>query len=435
MTPGARAEKGDLLVREGRIARLGVLEASETGGVPCLDASGCAVLPGLVQTHLHLCQTLFRGLAEGLDLLSWLATRVLPLEAAHDEASMRASAELAALELLLGGTTAVLTMESVRHAELVVDVLEASGLHGATGRCLVDREEGAPAGFARSKEAELEETVALGRRIQARHGGRIGFAFNPRFALSCSEGLLREGTLAARELGARLHTHCAESPHEIARVREETGLSNVAYLHEVGLTGPDVTLAHCVHLSPEDLRTLAGTGTHVAHCPSSNLKLGSGIAPVSELLHGGIGVSLGADGAACNNELDAFQEMRLMGLLAGVRSGPGSVSPRQVLEAATVKGAAALGRRDVGTLEPGLRANLTVVDLTGPHVQPLGEEEDPERIETALVYSARGGDVRATVIDGRILVRDRVVAHLDRERILARAREERRRLLSRAGIS
>jgi cytosine/adenosine deaminase-related metal-dependent hydrolase len=239
---------------------------------------------------------------------------------------------------------------------------------------------------------------------------------------------LRE--LAARvQAGARLHTHASEQAAEIAVVRRERGMDNISYFHKLGLCGPRSTLAHCVHATTEERMILARSGTHVAHCPSSNLKLGSGIAPVPEMLAEGISVALGADGAPCNNDLDAFVELGLAALLHKPRVGPAGMTALQALELATLGGARALGlEKEIGSLEPGKRADLIVVDVRAPHTTP---RFDPV---STLVYSARSSDVRHVIVDGRVLVRDGGLTEatgLDRDEVVAVAQHEAARVRSR----
>ncbi len=428
MAPGGFEGLGDILVREGRIHEIGP-DLSRPPGVPLLDASGAAVLPGLVQAHVHLCQTLFRGLAEEMELLPWLLTRILPLEAAHDERSIAASARLALTELLLSGTTAVQTMETVRHTEVVLEILEETGMTAVTGGCLIDQGEGVPPSMLLPAERALEAQLALAREWNGRRGGRVEAALCPRFALSCSEGLLRECAAASREKGLRLHTHAAENKGEIRRVRETTGLSDIAYLDRAGILGPQTSLAHCVHVSPEDRVRLQERGVHVVTCPSANLKLASGIAPAAEYLSRGIRLALGADGAPCNNRLDPWRETRLLSLLQKVLAGPAALSPREALETATLGGARALGReKEIGSLEAGKRADLVVVDLESPWLGPGGSPE------TRLVYAAGPADLRHLVLGGKVAVRDGEFLLWDPAEAAARAREELEKLLSRAKL-
>jgi cytosine/adenosine deaminase-related metal-dependent hydrolase len=425
-----RAAPGSVFVEGGRIVAVGDRRPAgfpDDAGV--IDASGCYVLPGLVQAHVHVCQTLCRGAGDDLPLLAWLRQRVWPYEAALDERAMRACARLAAAELLCGGTTAILDMGTVHETDALVEEIGRAGLRAVVGKAMMDAGDGVPARLRESTRASLDESDALRGRWSGAFDGRIGWAYAPRFVLSCSDGLLAE--VAARvKAGARLHTHASEQVEEIRLVRAEKGRDNVEFLDAVGLSGPRSTLAHCVHVTAEERRLLARTGTHVAHCPSSNLKLASGVALVPEMLAEGVSIALGADGAPCNNNLDGFLEMRLAALLHKPRAGASAMDAWTVLELATVGGARALGLEgEVGQLAPGLRADLIVVDPRALHVAP---SPDPA---AALVYAARAGDVRDVVVDGRVLVRGGRLTEasgLDVEEVVARAVEEGRRVAGRA---
>jgi cytosine/adenosine deaminase-related metal-dependent hydrolase len=227
----------------------------------------------------------------------------------------------------------------------------------------------------------------------------------------------------------RLHTHASEQREEVELVRRERGADNIAYLAGLGLSGPRATLAHCVHATDEERRHMAAHGTHVAHCPSSNLKLGSGIAPVPEMLAQGVSVALGADGAPCNNNLDAFLELRLAALIHKPRAGTTAMPAWTALELATVAGARALGLEDdVGTLAAGKKADVIIVDPRAPHIAP---SRDPASV---LVYAARSSDVRDVLVDGRVLVRHKTLtatSGLDREEVVRRGVEEARRVEAR----
>ena len=263
-------------------------------------------MPGLIQTHVHLCQTLFRGLADDLVLMDWLRTRVWPLEAAHTPASLRASARLAACELLLGGTTAVLTMETVHDTDVVCEEIAQSGLRATIGKCLMDADPDVPARLREPTQTAIDEALALKAAWDGKADGRLRIAFAPRFAVSCSRELLEAvGALSARD-GMLVHTHASESRGEVDLVRARTGMDNLPYLATTGLVSPRLCAAHCVWVDDEAQALIAGHDVKVMHCPGSNLKLGSGLAPVVELRRSGVTVSLGADGAACNNRLDMF---------------------------------------------------------------------------------------------------------------------------------
>ncbi len=415
----------DLSVKDGRIAAVG-RRLKTDGARRVLDASGRVVLPGLIHGHLHACQTLFRNRAEGLDLLAWLRERIWPMEAAHDERSMRASADLSFAELIKGGSTAALDMGTVRHTDVIFEAARDCGFRLTGGKAMMDLGERLPPGLRETTADSLAESLRL---IKTWHGAaddRLRYALAPRFVLSCTEELLRAVAEQARKLSVRIHTHASENASECEAVRQRTGKDNVEYLHSLGLTGEDVVLAHCVWLRPGEHRILSDTRSHVCHCPSANLKLASGIARVPELLDQGVNVCLGADGAACNNNLDIFAEMRLAALIHKPRAGAAAMPPWRVLEMATLGGARALGLEDeLGSIEPGKRADLAVVDLSGAHVAPEGD------LAARLIHSARSSDVVHLIIDGKMVMRDRELLTLDESAVVAAAREQGRRLAQR----
>src|SRR5436190_13744414 len=358
--------RGDLLIRDGRIAEIG--GSINSNGDETIDARGSAVLPGFVQTHIHLCQTLFRGAADDLSLIDWLKKRVWPMEAAHTPESIRASAQLGVAELIKGGTTCALTMETVRLTEAVLRVVDETGCRATVGKCMMDKGDEVPAELREQTNSSLDESVALIRKWHGHADGRIRCCFAPRFAISCTRELLMRVSQLAKEHGVIIHTHASENRQECEIVERETGERNIDYLSSLGIVGPHVVLAHCIHLDNAEMETLAGTRTNVAHCPSSNLKLGSGIARVTEMLARGIPVSLGADGAPCNNRLDIFTEMRTAALLQKALHGPEVLPAARALRMATIDGARALGLdKEIGSIETGKRADLIIVDLTRMH--------------------------------------------------------------------
>src|SRR6266480_1123178 len=402
MDNSRRIVDADVLVQDGRIKSVGKLDGGKVGKKPALlDCTGLIILPGLVQAHIHLCQTLFRGLADDLSLEAWLAQRIWPLEAAHTEASVHASAMLGAAELLLGGTTTILDMETVRHTGAAFEALESIGIRATAGKCLMDAVS-SPASLREPTDRALQESADLCARWHGAAGGRLRYCFAPRFAPSCTGALLRATSDLAGKAGAVVHTHAAETPLQLELVKRATGHDEIAYLDSVGISGPRSALAHCVWVDKDGIARLARQATNVVHCPSSNLKLGSGVAPIPEMLAAGCRVGIGADGAPCNNRLDAFEEMRLAALIQKPRLGPDALPAAQVLELATLGGARALGLdAEIGSIEPGKLADLVVLDLTGPHVVP----EDADLV-SRLVYGARASDVRHVIVDGRVVVRD-----------------------------
>jgi cytosine/adenosine deaminase-related metal-dependent hydrolase len=386
-------------------------------------------MPGLVQTHVHLVQTIFRGVAEDLALLDWLRARVWPLEAAHDERSIRASVRLGLLELLLTGTTTILDMGTTHHEDVVAQEIAASGIRARFGKAMMDAGDGVPAGLLEPTRESLAESERLAKAWRGQGDGRLGYAFAPRFALSCTRELLESiGPLAALT-DALIHTHSNENADERVLVERATGRAPIAYLAEVGLATDRAVIAHGVHLDATETRLLAERRSAIAHCPSSNLKLGSGIADVVALRSAGVTVGIGADGAACNNRLDGFEEARLAALLPRARRGAAAMPASTALGLATREGARALHLDgEIGVLEVGKRADLVVLEaerLGGPGGDAA----------TRILFGGGSRAVRDVVVDGRVLVRDRRPLTIDEDETRARAGEALPALLSRAGLS
>lgn len=399
---------GAVWAEEGTIRALGsearaAAAAAEARGeaVERVDATGLWLFPGFVQTHVHLCQTLLRNGPDDLPLLPWLKTHVWPGEAAHDDGTLFLSARLGLAELAAGGTTAVLDMGTVRHTDAVFRAAAASGLRVTSGNALMDD----PSTNPPELFADTDEALAEGESLLARwHGaanGRLRFAWCPRFAVSCTDRILVEAASRARAAGVLVHTHASENRDEVELVRRRSGRANIEHLRDVGISGRATVLAHVIHASEEERRLLASDGTAVAHCPSSNLKLASGICPVPDYLARGIRVTLGADGAPCNDRLDAFSEMRHAALLQKVAAGPAALTAWQVARMATAEGAAALGLGDVcGTIQPGKRADLVLLDPTAGFALPTSWRDDPYG---PLVFAFDRGNVVETRVDGEVV--------------------------------
>jgi cytosine/adenosine deaminase-related metal-dependent hydrolase len=426
-----RVLHGDLLVVDGRIAALGddvpaALRALAGGRAPeSFDAHGALVLPGFVHAHLHLCQTLFRGLAEQSDLLTWLREAIWPLEAAHTDASIAASVRLGAAELIAGGVTCVNDMGTVHHADVLCETLAATGLRGFAGPALMDQGERVPARLLEGADTTLERALALARRQGT---GRVRVSLAPRFILSCSERLWRDVTAASREQGLLVHTHLAESPTEGGEVKGAVGSHAAPYFAAHGVLSPRFVGAHGVWLDEDELRLMKTAEAALVHCPGSNLKLGSGIADVRAWRQAGVRCGLGSDGAACNNRLDTFAEMGLAAGLARAKHRDDPLPARDVVALATCDGAEALGLgAEIGSLETGKRADVAVVDISRAHHAPFADR-DPY---TTLVHAARADDVRLTMVDGRVLYANGRHATLDPERVVADATRESQALLMR----
>jgi len=421
----------DLVVEDGRIAALGKSLAAPPGA-RILDVSDQLILPGLVQGHIHLGQTLFRGLAEGRALLPWLRERIWPLEAAHDDETAYSSGRLGAAECLLGGTTAIQEIGLGRGIEGLLAAIAESGLRATAGKCLMDSGEGLPERLREPATAGLAHAVALGERFTRQGGGRLRAVLNPRFALSCSDGLWREVVQVAAERGWPVHTHALEQRAEGRAVRrEKQGRDEIDYFSDLGLLDRDLRIAHGVWLRPRHLPRLAGRRFSVVHCPSANLKLGSGLAPVVRLRRAGIPVGIGADGAACNNRLDGWAELRLAAQLASLRSGPGSLSGLEALRLATSEGARVLGLEDeIGSLEVGKRADIVVLRTDLAELAGAAAVDPHDRV----AFGASPAAVRHVTVDGELLVEDGQLTRLDLQAVLESARRAAEKLLARTAL-
>jgi 5-methylthioadenosine/S-adenosylhomocysteine deaminase len=427
--PEARVLTADLLVRGRSIHSILPPGHPVSAPVRVVDARGCAVVPGFVQAHVHLCQTLFRGMADDMPLLEWLTHRIWPLEAAHDEASLRASAELGLAEMIRAGTTTILDMGTVRHHDAVMAACAASGIRAVSGKAMMDRGEGVPRALRESTKESLRESERLCAEWTGKGDGRIGYAFAPRFVLSCSEGLVRGAAERARAMGALVHTHAAEHPGERDTVRRTLGDDDVAILRRWGVSGSRSVLAHGVQLTDDEARAIAREGTRIVHCPSANLKLGSGIARVADLDAAGVALALGADGAPCNNNMDGWTELRHAALLSKVRAGTSSLPAERAFRLATIDGARALGLGDVtGSIELGKRADLAVVRLDDVHAEPGTD------VYSKLVYACGARDIEHVFVDGQTLVRKGELTRVDAAQVAATGRETARRVVQRAGI-
>lgn len=421
----------DVLLEAGRIAALGQgLVAPANARV--LDVADHLILPGLIQGHIHLGQTLFRGLAESRALLPWLRERIWPLEAAHDDETAYCSGRLGAAECLLGGTTAIQEIGLGPGIEGLLAAIAESGLRATAGKCLMDEGDGLPPGLCEPATASLAHAVELGERFEREGGGRLRAVLNPRFALSCSDGLWREVVEASRALDWPVHTHALEQRAEGRAVRrEKQGRDEIEYFADLGLLERDLRIAHGVWLRRRHFPRVAGRRFGVVHCPGSNLKLGSGLAPVVAIRRAGIPVGIGADGAACNNRLDAWSELRLAAQLASVRSGPGSLSGLEALRLATSEGARVLGLADeIGSLEIGKRADLVVLRTDQAELAGAAAMDPHDRV----AFGASPAAVRHVTVDGELLVEDGHLQRWDLQQVLESARSAAATLLARAAV-
>lgn len=420
-----RLLEGSVIIEQGRIAAIEPFSPrTDSGFDEVIEGRGRVLLPGFVQTHIHLCQTLFRGAADDLALIDWLKQRVWPMEAAHTSESLYASARLGIAELIKGGTTCALTMETVNHTDAVFQAVLESGFRATVGKCMMDYGSDVPAPLSEKTADSIAESLKLLDTWHGQANGRIRYCFAPRFAVSCTRALLEQVARLSRERGVMVHTHASENCDEIALVESSTGKRNIEYLSNVGLTASHVMLAHCIWLDETEMQILSTTGTHVSHCPSSNLKLASGFARVMEMIERGISVSLGADGAPCNNRLDIFTEMRTAALIQKVLHGSKTLPALTALRMATINGAKAMGLGEViGSIEVGKRADLVLLNLNSVHTTP-----QPDIIST-IVYAAETSNVETVIIDGQVVMRKRDLLVMNENQVIDEAKYQSQQLL------
>lgn len=425
--------EGDLLIDGGRIVAVLArtdAAAGRTAADTVIDGRGCLVIPGLVQAHVHLCQTLFRGLADDMDVIDWLRERIWPLEQAHDASTMRASCELGVAELLRSGTTSALTIESVRHTDEAFGAAERLGIRATTGKALMDLWEPGTEMVGESTEDALTELRVHIDRWHGSADGRIRVAVSPRGSRNATPDLWREGVAIAEQADLRIHTHVNENREQAELLGTRPEGRDLVALHAWGALGPRLVMAHSVWLDEHERRLARAHKPHVCHCPSANLKLASGIAPIPDYLADGLNIALGADGAACNNGLDAFVEMRLAALLHKPRFGPRAMPAATVFEMATMGGARALGLADeIGSLEVGKVADVVLVRRGGLHTRPVAGSG----FAAQLVYAHRSSDVETVLVGGRVVVLDGRLVTADEDEIRANAEVARETLLTRIG--
>ncbi|MBU1100457.1 MAG: amidohydrolase family protein [Bacteroidetes bacterium] len=392
-----------------------------------VDRSNLTLIPGFVQTHIHLCQTLFRGLADDLELLDWLGKRIFPYENQHNPESLRVSAQLGITELQKGGTTTIVDMGTINHQEVIFEELTQSGMRAFAGKCMVDQNNLYPV-FKETTKDSLDTTHALAKQFHNTANGRIKYGFAPRFVLSCTEGLLKDTYQMLLDFeGSLYHTHSSENKDELKAVWEMHSMGNIEYFESIGVLGNRTLLAHCVHVDDPEQVILTETDTRVLHCPSSNLKLGSGIANIPRYINIGINVSLGADGPPCNNNLSQFTEMRLAALIQKPIHGSTSMNAKDVFKMATIKGAEAVNLvHEIGSIEVGKKADLVFLNLDELY-HPLNEDN----LYSTIVYSTGVESVKDVMIDGEWVVNDGRSLKYDEKKIRAKGKEELEKLLNR----
>ncbi len=410
VNPQMEILEADLLIENGRI--VDIASGIDTTNRDVFYANDLIIVPGFVQTHVHLAQTLFRNSAEDLPLLDWLEQKIWPGEASLTPETLRLSALLSIAEFFKGGTTTIQDIGIVKNASVLFETIAETGIRAVSSKMLMDFGQG-PAILLEETERALVETVELINKWHGYDNGRIHFALAPRFVLSCSDQLLKETAELAKKYQLAVHTHASENKTEIELVRQRFGLSNIQVFEHFGFTESALRLAHCVWTDETDRQILQKYDIKVLHCPSANLKLGSGIAPIPDYLARGINVSLGADGAPCNNNLSIFTEMRLAALIQKGLHGPQSMPAETVFKLATIDGARALGmEREIGSIETGKKADLVFLKRNQVHSIP------DENIYAKLIFSARESDVQHVMVEGRWVLKDRQLLTVDESEIL-----------------
>lgn len=418
---GVVLHRHSLLIKDGRIAALlphaqaDVWTATRRKPLP-----GQALIPGLVNLHTHAAMTLLRGFADDLPLMTWLKAHIWPAEGRWMSPEfVRDGSRLACLEMLRGGITCFNDMYFF--PETTLEAAVAANLRVAAGLIVIDF----PSAYAADPDGYLQKGIDL--RDAWIQEPLASFCLAPHAPYSTGDKTLEKVATYAAQLDLPIHMHVHETQDEIAQGLTSHQLRPLARLRNLGLLGPNFIAVHAVHLLDGEIDLLASHGCHVAHCPSSNLKLASGLAPVAQLMDKGINVGIGTDSAASNNRLDLWEEMRLTALLAkGVSGDPAAVPAHAALERATLSGAKALGLDDaIGSLLPGKQADLVAVDLSGPETQPC---YDPV---SHLVYSTDRRSVRHVWVGGKAVVEDGECLTLDQAEVLQRARAWREKIAHR----
>ena len=419
LTPDMAVERADVLVDQTSGDILAVDDPGELSGDDELDATDGLVIPGLVNAHTHVAMTLLRGYADDKPLDAWLQEDIWPVEAELTPDDVRAGAELGLVEMVRSGTTALSDMYF--HVDEIAGAVEESGLRAVLGHTAVT-----VAKDDESARADMQASLDTALELDGAADGRIRTTFQPHSLTTVGEAYLREFVPEAVEAGLPIHLHANETTDEVDPIVDEHGVRPLEYADDVGLIGDDTFLAHCVHVDDSEIELLADTGTGAVHCPASNMKLASGMAPIQAMLDADVTVGLGTDGPASNNDLDMFDEMRDAAMVGKLAAEDASAVPAEtVVQMATANGAELLGF-DSGRIAAGANADLAIIDLEVPHLTPAHD------LVSHLAYAVRGSDVRHTVCDGDVLMRDREVTVFDEAAIRERASEHAAAVVERA---
>lgn len=424
MGGAATIRGGTLTIKGNAIAALGPADEIDVARVRRrIDARSRIVMPGFVNCHTHIASNmLLRGLLEDVQLFEWLGT-MWRLKRNFDEETLYWAGLMGLVEMAKSGITCFNEHFDAYRVEPQIAALKTIPLRATLGYGFADRGLYAPI-----TDWSWRALHGFADRVKSHHhsaGDRVHVALSPHAPYSCGAEMFRLVREVADAHGIVIHTHLAEGPQEVRYVADMYGTTPVRWVHSLGFLGPDVTAAHCTQLDDEDVRILAETGTKIGHCPCCNAKLNSGTMRLRCVREAGITVGLATDGPASHNTLDMFQEMKFAGMIHKDKTGDVEfLKTRDLLELATCEAAKAMNRPDVGVLAPGMKADVIIVDLDTAHCMPVYDES------AALVYSARADDVVTTIVDGSILMEERVIAGIDETEIRGRFRERAHRLRS-----
>lgn len=407
-------EKGYVVIEDNLIKKVGEGRAPDGNYDRIIDGTNKVALPGFVNTHTHAAMTLLRGYADDLPLMEWLETKIWPLEDKLTADDIYWGTMLAIVEMIKSGTTTFHDMYFCM--DNVAQAVEKAGIRAVLARGMV--------GVGPENELAISQSRELVNKWHGAADGRINFRLGPHAPYTCPPDYLTRVIELADELQVGIHIHLAETIGEVTNCKEQYGQTPIELMESVGLFKHQVLAAHCVHLTPGDIDIIKKYNVGVAHNPESNMKLASGIAPIPEMLDAGIPVALGTDGASSNNNLDMLQEMRSCAFLHKVNTFNPTVIPAgQALEMATANGAIALGLdNEIGRLESGMKADIILLDLSQAHMTPRYD------ILANIVYSAQASDVLTVIVDGKIIMEDRVIKTLDEQEILGKCRDIAQRL-------
>ena len=403
--------KQSILIKDNLIAEISS-QIDESNASKIIDATGKIVIPGLINTHTHLSMTLFRGLADDLSLDSWLNDHIWPMEANLNGDFCYIGALLGAVELIKSGTTTFSDMYF--YMEDVARAIDEAGIRAVLSYGMIDFDD------EEKRKNEIKANLELFEACDGMADGRIKVFFGPHSPYTASEELLIKVRELADEYNMGIHIHVSETQKEIEDVSSQKGLRPFEYLDKIGFLGPDVVAAHSVWLSDNEIEIIKKNNVKISHNPCSNMKLASGVAPVSKLIENDICVSIGTDGASSNNNLDLIEELKTASLLQKVStSDPKVLNSDDAIAMGTIKGAEALGlESEIGSIEVGKKADIVLIDTNSANMVP-----DSSSLSSNIIYSANGSNVDTTICDGKILMENKKLTILDEEEIYAKARK------------